>query len=110
MKKIVFCIILIMSSFVLFSCKGEDMDNVKMIAIIQGIDDKIQIDVLESEYTFGVHLVITGEQTKYFDESGNQVTRNDLKIGDTIEIIYGGQVMMSYPPQIVALKISKYNS
>jgi hypothetical protein len=27
-------------------------------------------------------------------------------VGDTVEITYGGQMMMSYPPQIVATAIS----
>ena len=28
-----------------------------------------------------------------------------INVGDKVEITYGGQVMMSYPPQIVAKKI-----
>ena len=41
----------------------------------------------------------------YLDKNGNRTVKAFLKVGDTVEITYGGQVMMSYPPQIVALKI-----
>ena len=81
-------------------------DSVKMTAVIKEIDDKIAVDVTESEYTSGVHLVITAPSTEYFDKNGNNISRSDLNVGDTVEILYGGQVMMSYPPQIVAARIS----
>ena len=43
------------------------------------------------------------------EETGNTwlIKRVIAVAGDTIEITYGGQVMMSYPPQIVASKIQK---
>ena len=41
----------------------------------------------------------------YADKNGTEISRSDLKPNMKIEITYGGQVMMSYPPQIVASKI-----
>ena len=79
--------------------------SVKMTAKITGIDDRITVEVLESEYTSGTHWVITSGATEYYDENGGKISRSDLKENDTVEIFYSGQVMMSYPPQIVAAKI-----
>lgn len=80
-------------------------DSVKMKAKIISIDDRITVEVLESEYTSGIHWVITSDATLYLDETENKISRSDLKENDTVEIFYSGQVMMSYPPQIVAARI-----
>ena len=78
----------------------------KMVAVITELGEKILVDVLESEYTFGPHLVITSDKTEYYGKDGEKASRGDLNVGDTVEILYSGQVMMSLPPQIVAAKIT----
>ena len=120
MKNILMSIIFILSVTALFSCNigagstgvNEHLDttpndSVRMTARIDEIGEKITVTVLESEYTTGIHWVITHEQTKYTSENGATTSRDDLQVGDTVEIFYNGQVMMSYPPQIVAWKIVK---
>lgn len=67
--------------------------------------DYIDVEVIESDYAFGVYWVRTGEQTEYFNADGSPASIADVKAGDTVEITYSGQVMMSYPPQIVAWSI-----
>lgn len=76
-----------------------------MSACIQEIGDKIEVEVISGEYAYGVYLIITGDSTRYYDTNKSSINREDLKVGDKIKIVYGGQVMMSYPPQIVALDI-----
>ena len=96
----------------LFSCSDEGGDlgniagNVKMIASVDSVGEKIEVTVIESEYTFGVHWVITSDETEFFSKDGSKIKRADISVGDKVEIIYNGQVMMSYPPQIVARRIS----
>ncbi len=112
MKKLIF-ITLILLTFALFiSCslseEEKNMDGVKMIAVIKNIDDKIEVEVVEGEYgASGIYWVITSNDTVFADSESNHILASSLKVGDTIEITYGGQVMMSYPPQIVAKKIVK---
>ena len=127
MKKILLTILLLALTFSLCSCSmidkvlGKDVENdngddngdgskpsgdVRMVAKITEMGEKIAVDVIESEYTTGIHWVITASGTEFFDKSGNAIERSDLKVGDTVEILYSGQVMMSYPPQIVAARIS----
>ena len=92
----------------LVSCtqKEDDGMQVKMTAKIESIDQKIEVTVIEGEYgASGTYLVITGDATAYLDEDGKSIGREALAVGDTVEIIYGGQVMMSIPPQIVAKQI-----
>ena len=119
MKKYIVIIALALIGCSLFACMSDkpsvngdnkvnnDVENiVKMTAIIKNIDDKIEVEVIEGEYgAFGIYWVNIGSDTIYLDENGSSIKKSSLKIGDTVEITYGGQVMMSYPPQIVAQKI-----
>ena len=104
---LIFC-----ASLFLTACddNGEPTDapegSVVMTAVVQNVADKITVDVTESEYTSGVHLVLTSGNTEYYDENGKKVTRDAIKVGDTVVIYYSGQVMLSYPPQISAIRIS----
>ena len=117
LKKIISLILLAALSLSLFSCKldidqaKDDNDELpgsdfKMTAIITELGEKITVDVIKSEYTSGIHLVITSDKTDFRGKDGSPIKRSDLKVGDTVEILYSGQVMMSLPPQIVAAKIT----
>jgi len=79
--------------------------RVKMTAVVDEVGDRLEVTVTESEYTFGIFWVITPDSAVYLDADGNSISRADIKAGDTVEIWYSGQVMLSYPPQIVAHKI-----
>lgn len=131
MRRFMINIILLLSALTLFSCHiGQGGDgspegnggvgnsgssqgrsdeigsSVSMLARIDKIDDKLEVTVLESEYTFGVHWVITPDETVYFGIDGREISRDSLNVGDTVEILYSGQVMLSMPPQIVAARIT----
>lgn len=69
------------------------------------LGQKVLIDVYEGEYASGEYLVIIPEDISITDKNGKNLTRGDIKVGDRLEIVYNGQVMMSYPAQIVARKI-----
>ena len=112
MKNISKLIILLLSISVLFGCdilgdRGENKDygdGAKMIAEIVYISDKIEVNVIEGDYgASGAYWVITNSATVIKDQNNNHIST--LNVGDKIEIIYSGQVMLSYPPQIVAKKI-----
>ena len=88
---------------------GEEVGaggGVTMRAVIRAINEKIEVDVLESEYTSGVHWVLTNNSTVFLNPDGELLSREDLCVGDTVRILYSGQIMLSYPPQIVALEIT----
>ena len=110
MKNLFKRVVLFASTLFLVSCATPDNTGaenaVVMTAKIDNIFDRIEVSVLESEYAFGVHWVITSSETEFVSKDGKKITREDLEIGDTVEIVYNGQVMMSYPPQIVARKIT----
>ena len=111
MKRIFSIIILVLTLGVFCSCRGGSDDNsstdegFKMIAEIKLVGEKIEVDVIEAEYADGAYLIITSELTDFVDESGKKIDKGDLKEGDKVEITYNGQVMMSIPPQVAALKI-----
>lgn len=78
----------------------------KMRAKILAINNHIEIEILEDEYNSGILWVNYSNKTTFKNNAGNAITISDLKVGDQIEITYSGQVMMSYPGQIVALQIT----
>ena len=77
-----------------------------MRAKIESIDEKIGVVVTESQYADGPYFVITSQDTLYIGKFKEAISRDDLSENMIVEIEYSGQVMMSYPPQIVALKIT----
>ena len=99
----------------LFACNGGEKDNMSstkndefvMKATVIAVGEKIEVEVTESEYTSGPFWIITSDSTEFLNASGKKITRGDIKAGDTVTVTYNGQVMMSYPPQVVALIIKK---
>ncbi len=96
---------IVLPSLFTTSCtRASGDERVKMTATVTAIGDRIEVEVLESEYTSGPHWVITSDSTVY-ERDGRKIGRKDISVGDTVEIYYNGQVMLSFPPQIVAHRI-----
>ena len=74
---------------------------------VTSVSDKrhIEMEIIDSEIAFGTYWVIVDESTKFFDTNGNEISRTDVKIDDTIEVVFSGQVMNSFPPQIFAKRV-----
>ena len=116
MKKLIKIAAILLTLLALCSCSDtddaanseEDLQNaVKMTATVTAVADRVEVEVIEGEYdASGPYWVAISEETRFADKNGKAIKKDDLKKGDKIEIYYGGQVMMSYPPQIVAIKIA----
>ena len=78
-----------------------------LVGTVRAIDDRIEIAVTEGDYAEGIFWVLTANTTEYRDAQGRVIDRDALAVGDTVQVEYGGQMMMSYPPQIVAARIVK---
>ncbi len=112
MKKLIALTISIITIFCLCGCKndgdcamGGTKTKVTMTAKILEINDTILVDVTKSEYAFGNYILLV-DDTCYFSSNGEKISKGELKVGDEIEIKYSGQVMLSYPPQVVAYIIT----
>ena len=116
MKNIIKIAFMVLTLSLLCSCgaggtngSGSGSDGGQQFVIkarVNAVGEKIEVDVIEGEYAYGIYWVITSEQTEFLGKDGGKITKQDIKAGDTLEIVYNGQVMMSYPPQIVARKIT----
>ena len=84
---------------------GDAPSDFFMIAKVENLADPFQVSVIESEYASGPFWLIPSETIVYESKGGERITKSDVKVGDTVKIYYSGQIMMSYPPQVVALKI-----
>ena len=75
--------------------------------VIEKNGDVIEVDVISAPYeNSGTFWVRTHSGTEFFDSEGRSVSLSDIKVGDKVTVTYSGQVMMSYPPQIVAHSIT----
>ena len=114
MKKII-AFLLLLSLFALAAVACEEAENKDtptddrfvMSATVTELGDKILVEVTESEYATGAYLVILSDTVSLTDKKGKEIERDDIAVGDTVKITYTGQVTMSIPPQIIALKIQK---
>ena len=114
-KRILSCILLLLLlATCLVACvdkDGDGVDNsskikVTMTAkILQVSENSIFVDVVESQYAYGEYSILVGDQTTVLDADGKVIALGNLKVGDLIEVGYSGQVMLSYPPQVVAYQI-----
>ena len=103
----------ILSFSILLSCHSDSCDfstceeepRFEVKATVLELGDKFLIDVYEGEYASGEYLVIIPDGISIQGNNRENLTRGDIKVGDKLKIVYNGQVMMSYPAQIVAREI-----
>ncbi len=116
MHKIVISAFLFLTVFSLFSCDSPHLsDNGKedekpsnsfiLTAAVKAIDNILTVEVISGEYASGIYSVIIADNAKLSDKEGNSITLSEISEGDTVKILYNGQTMLSYPPQIVALEV-----
>ena len=67
--------------------------------------DFIEGEIVDSDVAFGIYWVLVSDLTEFYDINGNSISRSDINVGDTIQIVFGGQVMNSFPPKISARRI-----
>ena len=73
---------------------------------VTSIDKKeIQMEILDSEIAFGTYRVLYNSETPFYGLDGQQIQLSDIEIESVIEVVFSGQVMQSYPPQIAAKRI-----
>ncbi len=108
MKKILKSIICLLSLGLLVSCGNGCLETYTMKATVSALSSaRLEVEVYSAQYAEGPYSIIVDSTTKITDASGNKITLSDIAVGDKIEITYGGQVMLSYPPQVFATKIKK---
>ena len=101
-------IVLLLSVGAIGGCRAPEPTppEFRLTATVTALGEKIEVDVTEGEYASGIYWVIVSDLTEIYDSEGNKIGREKISVGDTLEIVYNGQVMMSYPAQIAARKIT----
>lgn len=114
MKKLSLLAFVLLLPLILACCDGreDDMNNSNndafwMKCTVVAVGEKIEVDVIEAEYASGPFWIITSDKTVFLNSSDKEITRESINAGDTVIITYNGQVMMSYPPQVVAHTVKK---
>ena len=65
----------------------------------------LEVEIIESNIAFGTYWVLVSDLTTFHKLDGTEISYQNIKPGATIEIVFSGQVMNSYPPQISAKRI-----
>ncbi len=111
MKKIIKCILMLLTLGMITSCSDENNSakgDFSMKAAVLDVSERIEVEVYEAEYAEGVYWIVYDENTVFTNEGGKKITVSDIKEGDKVEIFFSGQVMMSYPPQVYAISVIKH--
>lgn len=109
MKRILKSILLLFGLTLFASCTnapGSEIYTMKA-TVVSVSESKVEVEVYSAEYAQGTYSINLDKNTEITDASGEKITLSEISSGDKIEITYGGQVMLSYPPQVYATKIKK---
>ncbi len=68
-------------------------------------DNSLLVEIIKDEYNSGEMCVLIGNKTKLVNKNGEKIAFSELNTGDNVQIEYTGQVMLSYPAKINAIKI-----
>ena len=108
-KKLIKSIFVLLTLGFLVSCGDSGFNtDYSMKAIVESVGNgRLEVTVYDAEYAEGTYSINFDGDTKFLNANGKKITVSDIAVGDKVEIFYGGQVMLSYPPQIYASKIRK---
>ena len=70
-----------------------------------GDNRELEMEIVDSTIAFGPYRVLIGDSTTFYGVNGEEIDRETIELDDIIEVVFSGQVMMSYPPQIAAKRI-----
>ena len=77
-----------------------------MRARVKSIDGEgVRVEVISSDYAAGDYYFYVGEDTTVYDSTGAVVGISYLRLGDTVNIVYGNAVTLSLPPKTNAIRI-----
>ena len=111
MKRLILCFLLLpLAICFTVGCnnQGSNKNLIMQAKIIQiNQDNSLLVEIIKDDYNSGEMCVLTGDKTKIVNQSGEKIKFNQLKVGDLINVEYTGQVMLSYPAKINAVKIVK---
>ena len=57
----------------------------KAVVKANNSSDRIEAEVIESDYAYGIYWVLISDATEIKDASGNKISKNDIKVGDILE-------------------------
>ena len=87
-------------------CQGNGEKFIMRAEITDKAEGELLVEVIEAPHgNSGPFFVIVSDETPVYGPEGEKISLSALAVGDILEITYGGQVMMSYPPKIAARSI-----
>jgi hypothetical protein len=85
--------------------EGDSNTIFKAEVIETGNSLLIAPDQESNEYKSSDKISVSLNDAKFMNQDGEEITKEDLKVGDIIEVTYNGVILESYPAQITAANI-----
>ncbi len=116
MKKITALLLAALMLFACVACDTSDSENEAAIIAfysVKSADGEFIVEVQDLGGVYdelydkdGIYIKFKGSE-KIYDAEGNKISRDDLIIGDTLEIHYNGELSSKNPKIITAYKVVK---
>ena len=116
MKKTAALILAVLMLFACVACGSEDSDEVATVQAtysLKSLEGEFIVEVQDLGGVYselydenGIYVKFKGEE-KIYDKDGNEIQREDLIVGDMLEIHYDGKLSKKNPKTITASKVVK---
>lgn len=120
MKRLISLTLVAVMSLCLFaSCGSQELEEASTIIAnysIKNTDDSknfiVEVQNLGGAYTElydenGLYIVFKGGSEEIYDADGSKLSRDDLKVGATLQISYNGKLYKKSPKTIKAYKVTR---
>ena len=116
MKKTAALVLAVLMLFVCVACSSDDSDEVATIQVTYSLKSLEGEFIVEVQDLGGVYSELYDENgiyikfkngEKIYDKDGKEISREDLFVGDTLEIHYNGKLSDKNPKTITAYKVVK---
>jgi len=115
MKKILAVLLTALMLLTLVSCSGKEDEQYEIVASYsmgESEDDFVVYvqdlgGVYEELYDEKGLYIKMKKDAKIYDSEGNEITKDDLKLGDTLVLNYTGKLIKNNPKTIKVNKITK---
>ena len=113
MKKLTAFLLAVMMLFVCAACGDTTEEDAAIVAFysIKSVQGEFIVEVQDLGGVYselydkdGIYIKFKGEE-KIYDSEGNEMTREDLNYGDTLQVYYNGKLSSKNPKTITATKI-----
>ena len=114
MKKLTAFLLAVMMLFGCAACGDNNEEETSILAFysVKSAQGEFIVEVQDLGGVYselydetGIYIKFKGSEEKIYDSEGKEITRDDIQIGDTLQIFYSGKLSSKNPKTIKATKV-----